>query len=528
MNLSLANIVSNNTVLKMAAAACSLSLLVSTQAGSAWARGSGGGHPSGMGRSNGHYTTNNFVRPTQTNFTQSFNGANHFNNFTKVNTTSRVGNFKSNFGNKFQFQKLTKKGPSGPFWKKYGGWGKFWGPWDFGWGWGCWDSPYCYGWCWYEPIPVVAYYNPYCDCAGTVVDGIDYSVPIASQSNNAADGDPSDLFAAARDAFAQGDLDSALKAISAAALQSPHNQDVHEFHSLVLFAKKDYCKAASVAHAVLEAGPGWTWDTLQTLYASPEAYTEQLRQLEHYVSEHPSEANVRFLLGYHYFMLNHPEAAQRQIAQVVELEPKDKLAANILSGLMSESTVKTTPAETAATETAATEVVPVKLAETKSAETKTAETKPAEIKSVPTPPASTPAETNADEADSTPIEIPPAKPQAAPVVTAPVTTAPVAEAAVAAAPIVEASPLSGTFKANPAKGVEIELTLRGDKTFAWKFTANGKAQNFSGKYVLGDKSLVLTREDGESMDGTLARTGDGFKFRMIGAEANDPGLTFSR
>jgi hypothetical protein len=94
---------------------------------------------------------------------------------------------------------------------------------------------------------------------------------------------------------------------------------------------------------------------------------------------------------------------------------------------------------------------------------------------------------------------------------------------------VDAVPLSGTWKASPAKGVQIELALRADKTFTWKFTTNGKTQSFSGKYELGDKSLVLTRDDGESMDGTFERHGNaGFKFRMKDAEADDPGLNFSR
>jgi hypothetical protein len=89
--------------------------------------------------------------------------------------------------------------------------------------------------------------------------------------------------------------------------------------------------------------------------------------------------------------------------------------------------------------------------------------------------------------------------------------------------------LTGTWKATPAKDVRIELALRDDKTFTWKFTASGKTQSFSGKYELGPKSLVLTRDDGESMDGTLERDGEGsFKFRMKDADGDDPGLSFSR
>jgi len=464
MNLNLTNTL---------AVACGLALTVSTLAGNAFGRGAGGGHSSsGMG----HYSSqtvqnsNNFGRTTPSNFVRSVNGVNHVNSFTKVNTNSHFpngGNLKNGLvGNKNQLKKLTLNKFSkfkGPFWKKYCGWGKYCGPWGcgFGWGWGCWYSPWCYGWCWYEPVPVVEYYNPYCDCAGTVVDGVDYSVPIASMSPNTVDGDDSDAFAAARAAFSQGDLDAALKAISVAVLQMPHNQDVHQFHSLVLFAMKDYCKAATVAHAVLEEGPGWTWDTLQTFYPSASVYTEQLRWLERFVGEHPSDANVRFLLGYHYLMLNHPDSAQRQLTQAEKLEPKDKLAANILAATKSEAAAK-------------------------------AATVPDEVRSTLKP-------------------------------------TPVVNEEVAAVDTVPVASLTGTWKANPAKDVRIELTLRKDKTFTWKFTANGKTQDFAGKYELGAKSLVLTRNDGESMDGTLERDGNAaFKFRMKDADADDPGLSFAR
>jgi tetratricopeptide (TPR) repeat protein len=543
--------------------ACGLTLAVSTLVGSAWARGSGGGggrSSGGMGHySSSQHISNNFARTTPTNFaqhnfTQNFNSVNRnnnvnrVNNFTKFNTTknfSSIGKFKNGLNSKnFQFQKLSKNGSKGPFWKKYGSWGKFWGPWgyNFGWGWGCWDSPFCYGWCEYEPIPVVAYYNPYCDCAGSVVDGVDYSTPIANLPTNSVPGNDTDAFAAAREAFGQGDFDTALKAISVAVLQQPHNQDVHQFHSLVLFAKRDYCKSAAVAHAVLEEGPGWTWDALQTCYASPEIYTEQLRGLEHFVGQNPSNANVRFLLGYHYLMLNHGEAAQRQLGQVVELESKDKLAANILTGLKSEATARTEIAKTETTKTAPTKTAPSKtdlvIVPTKADSATIAPAKAEIAKSEVTKPEITKAEKTKSEVEKS--EVAKSEPVKTELATSETTsdseddatdstvstTSPVKEQLALA---VDAVPLSGTWKATPAKGVQIELTLRTDKTFTWKFTANGKTQNFSGKYELGDKSLVLTREDGESMDGSFERHGNaGFKFRMKDAEADDPGLNFSR
>jgi tetratricopeptide (TPR) repeat protein len=619
------------------AVACGLALVVSMPSGNVFARGSGGrvsgGHFSGgvshssshigMSHSSSHMTTrsHHVGRGTPTN------GMNRVKNF-RTNRTSRVVRGRK-FSNRFMasrhrlYRDSTRKfsASKGPYWKKYG-WGQSCGPWGcgFGWGWGSWYSPNCYGWCSYETLPVVAYYNPYCDC-GNVVDGVDYSVPIASASATANDSDDSDAFATAREAFAQGNLDAALKAVSVAVLQTPHNPDVHQFHSLVLFAANNYCKSATVAHAVLEEGPGWTWQTLQTFYESSDAYTEQLRRLEHFVSEHPSDPNVRFLLGYHYLMLNHPESAERQLAQVVELEPKDKLVANILTGLKTEAPAKTAPIQTAPSKAAPSKTatvksepadiapiqpvpsqnVPMQIVPTRaaSAQAPTGKTEPVPVvedereqippavtdraklvpikgKSTTVEPAKVelakddsekaqPAKGESEKAETAKVaptlkeeedeseEVETAKTEPVKRETAKVPTPttvsdktakeayedePTSDAKPAAneelvaearGPAAPTTPITGTWKATPEKGILIELTLRDDKTFTWKFSANGKTQNFSGKYQVSAKSLVLTREDGEAMDGTLDRDGDAsFKFRMKDADADDPGLNFSR
>jgi tetratricopeptide (TPR) repeat protein len=653
--------------------ACSVAIVVSTLSGNAFARGQSGGHgSSGMSHSGSRgMTSRNFVRRSPSN------GVRRGNNF-KMNRGSvlrRGGNSRSRFvGNRYRRYNLATRSlrrSNGAYWRKYTGWGSSGhSRRGYGWGWGSWYSPYAYGWCSYEPIPVVAYYNPYCDCAGKIVDGVDYSVPIADESSKTDDAEDTDAYAAAREAFAEGNMEAALNSISAALLQAPHNQEVHQFHSLVLFAMNSYCKSATVAHAVLEDGPGWTWDTLQTFYPSADVYTEELRRLEHYVSEHPSDANVRFLLGYHYLMLNHGDSAQRQLAQVVELEPKDKLVSNILTGLRSETPAQEAPeqegapinkvpertapaleaapidkvrrrtaparkrapvkiatskeeetedvtpeqtapvqaqreqtdqAETVPVQTAKSDNVPPMLARPKSA---TAKAQPEEVD----PDEKVPAETETAKAEPVDVEVAkvaptkvdtaaPAKQLGPVVVPAKVETAKVATAkddsekyepegtepektqvaknaaaepqkakanSVATAsdkkesdfdeekeedspsnakPVVNEelvaevrnvptswnTPLTGTWKASPAKGVQIELTLRDDKTFNWKFTANGKPQNFTGKYKADAKSLVLTREDGELMEGTLNRDGEAtFKFRMKEADADDPGLDFSR
>ncbi len=356
---------------------------------------------------------------------------------------------------------------SSPYWKKYGGWGKGNGPAHhrFGWGWGCWLDPSC-SWPWYEAIPVADYANAYTDCAGVMIDGIDYSVPISQMPADTLSGADSDLYAAARADFLRGDLDAALSAVSQAIVQMPHNRDLHQFHSLVLFARNDYCRSATVAYAALEDGPGWTWGYLQALYPAPDIYTGQLRNLEHYVSANPSEANVRFLLGYHYLMLDHTDVARRQLTQGVELRPADKLAARILTG------IGETPTTTAV----------------------------------------------ANSGQSTAN-----RPTTSPPITDPINVAP-------AIINTASTSLAGTWKADPEKKVHIEVALSEDGRFRWKFATSGRSKEFSGKYKLDGQILALIRDpDGDAMEGTVERTGaDGFRFRMKDAEADDPGLKFTR
>ena len=90
--------------------------------------------------------------------------------------------------------------------------------------------------------------------------------------------------------------------------------------------------------------------------------------------------------------------------------------------------------------------------------------------------------------------------------------------------------ITGTWKADPEKKVHIELALRDDGHFLWKFATNGRSKEFSGKYNLNGQILALTRDsDGDAMEGTIERTGgNGFRFRMRDAEAGDPGLSFTR
>ena len=93
-----------------------------------------------------------------------------------------------------------------------------------------------------------------------------------------------------------------------------------------------------------------------------------------------------------------------------------------------------------------------------------------------------------------------------------------------------AAPITGTWRASPDKKVQIELALRDDGRFNWKFKVNGRSKDFSGKYQVGARTLTLTRDaDRDAMEGTYERLADNsFRFRMKDAEEGDPGLTFTR
>ena len=175
-----------------------------------------------------------------------------------------------------------------------------------------------------------------------MVDGasIDYSQPIALAAPTAADSDSqaaadqaTELLDAAHDAFLQGDYAGALSQCDKAIALQPNDALLHEFRGLALFALHRYDEAAGAVYAVLSAGPGWDWTTLSSLYPDVSVYTEQLRALEQYVAANPNSAAARFLLAYHYTICGHTDAAATQLKAAVQLDPKDRLSAQLLEML---------------------------------------------------------------------------------------------------------------------------------------------------------------------------------------------------
>jgi|GEM_PF-6294075 len=168
--------------------------------------------------------------------------------------------------------------------------------------------------------PIYVYDNPWC----TVV-------PIRPELDRATTRGLA-LARRASDEFRLRNYGSALTYVNLAIQELPHNTDLHQLRSLVLFALGDYQPAAASAYTALAAGPGWNWKTLSGFYASTDHYTTQVRALEQ-AARNDSAAEKHFLLAYHYLMLSHLEAARSQLAQVLQVMPHDKLSQSLLAAL---------------------------------------------------------------------------------------------------------------------------------------------------------------------------------------------------
>jgi tetratricopeptide (TPR) repeat protein len=157
----------------------------------------------------------------------------------------------------------------------------------------------------------------------------DYSQPInvtAAPPDPAAADSSEQVFSAARDSFKAGDNQRALDLAGQVIKDTPNASVVHEFRALCLFAMKRYDEAASVAYAVLSAGPCWNWSTLVGLYPDVDTYTNQLRALEAAVRSNPGSTPPRFLLAYHYLCMGDDNAAGTEFAVIAKAEPRDQLS----------------------------------------------------------------------------------------------------------------------------------------------------------------------------------------------------------
>jgi tetratricopeptide (TPR) repeat protein len=142
-----------------------------------------------------------------------------------------------------------------------------------------------------------------------------------------------DYFKNARSYFMDGKYVEATAEAERALKVLPGDRTIHEFRALCLFARKRYKEAAAALYAVLAAGPGWDWKTMSALYPDNDTYTAQLRALEQYLKDNPTDPQGRFLLGYHYTVLDDRDSAAEQFRLAAKLQPKDKLSAQLADAM---------------------------------------------------------------------------------------------------------------------------------------------------------------------------------------------------
>lgn len=190
----------------------------------------------------------------------------------------------------------------------------------------------------------IPYVNPYMR-ATTFVDNsvYNYSQPIVmAPDEDTLAGDPLNVppadvpaesltaFDQARQEFYTGNYQAALDSTNDALRENPNDAVIHEFRALTLFALGKYQDAAVTLHAVLSVGPGWDWTTMAGLYPDVATYTDQLRKLEGYVGDNPSNTAGLLVLSYHYITAGHDDAAASQLKRLVKLLPDDPLATQLL------------------------------------------------------------------------------------------------------------------------------------------------------------------------------------------------------
>lgn len=199
-------------------------------------------------------------------------------------------------------------------------------------------SPWRYGY-W-------GYSNPYYTPTANVPAYINYSHPIITTASTDPRGqnNPYDFnqvtldraaqaFASARAAFFVGDYRAAQQEVDQALSLTPNDTVMHEFRALVMFATRQYRPASGAIYALLSSGPGWNWTTLIGLYPSVDVYTKQLRTLERFCQQNPQASEAHFLLGYHYLTAGHTNAAAEEYQQVLAVNPRDTLSAQLVTSL---------------------------------------------------------------------------------------------------------------------------------------------------------------------------------------------------
>jgi len=94
--------------------------------------------------------------------------------------------------------------------------------------------------------------------------------------------------------------------------------------------------------------------------------------------------------------------------------------------------------------------------------------------------------------------------------------------------LIKAEQLVGAWTAGGSGGSKFEMVLNKDSTFSWKFSSGKKSDQIKGIFAVEQNNLALEVDDGSVMLAEIELTGNKLRFKVIGSDASDPGLTFAR
>ncbi len=139
---------------------------------------------------------------------------------------------------------------------------------------------------------------------------------------------------AAETAFRDRDYSTSLRAIRHALLDDPENGYLHLFASQVYFAIGDYETATDAILVATELLDPADWfyvvKNFRTFYRGNE-YVEQMDQLNRYSKTDSRRSFAQSLQAYHFFGLEHSDAAYQIAQQAIDVNPNDRLARILLT-----------------------------------------------------------------------------------------------------------------------------------------------------------------------------------------------------
>lgn len=94
--------------------------------------------------------------------------------------------------------------------------------------------------------------------------------------------------------------------------------------------------------------------------------------------------------------------------------------------------------------------------------------------------------------------------------------------------LLKAELLVGDWTAGGSGGSKFQMTLEKDSGFAWKYTSGKNSEEIKGVFAVEQNNLALQVDDGSVLLAEVSLAGNQLKFKVIGSETSDPGLTFTK